>query len=358
MPNCSENMPSARTTPKHALDTGVGTLSAGVEKDSIGRSTSNFGIASEGPQVIKWQKKGPKTEQKFGLEGGVEKCSLVASPSVYIPTSSFSCLILIRKEILVVNQDFKHIPKCIQDVLQAFADIMPEELPSGLPPIRGIEHQIDLVPDALLSNRAAYRASLEETKELQRQVQDLMDKGYVHESLSPCAILVILVPKKDGTWRMCVDYRAINQITVKYRHPIPRLDDILDKLHGANFFSKKDLRSGYHQIRMKEGDEWKTTFKTKYGLYEWLVMPFVLTNTPSTSMRLMNYVLRKYLGKFVVVYFDDILIYSKTLNEHIEHLRLILEVLRLEKLYVNLKKCSFCSETTIILGFVVSRNGL
>ena len=170
-------------------------------------------------------------------------------------------LVLMYKGEVLVSNDMTPISLGVSSVLQDFGDVFLEDVPAGLPPLRGIEHQVDLIPGATLPNRAPYRTNPEETKEIQKQVQALLDKGYIRVSLSPCAVPVILVPKKDGTWRMCVDCRAINNITIRYRHPIPRLEDMLDESSGAVVFSKIDLRSGYQQIRMKEGDEWTNCFQ-------------------------------------------------------------------------------------------------
>ncbi|XP_074315354.1 uncharacterized protein LOC141651548 [Silene latifolia] len=233
-------------------------------------------------------------------------------------------------------------------------DVFSKELPAGLPPIRGIEHQIDLLPRAPLPNKAAYKCNPMETKEL--QIEELMERGYVSEGISPCVVPTLLVPKKDGTWRLCVDSRAMNNITIKYRFPTPRLDDILHGLHGSKTFSKIYLRSGYHQMRMRERDKWKTAFKTRHGLYEWTVMAFGLTNAPSTFMRLMNEVLKPFLSIFVVVYLDDILGYSRTEEGHFIHIREVFDILRGQKLYEKKEKWSLWVESVIFLDYMVSKD--
>ncbi|XP_033138856.1 uncharacterized protein LOC117129534 [Brassica rapa] len=269
-------------------------------------------------------------------------------------------LLMVFRESCFAEIEATELPAEVQGLMEQYKDVFPDEIPAGLPPIGGIEHQIDFVPGAPLPNRAAYRVNPEEAKELERQVQDLMDKGYIRESLIPCAVPVLLVPKKDGTWRMWVDCRAINNITIKYRYPIPRLDDMLDELSGSVVFSKIYLRSGYHQVRMKEGDEWKTAFKTRKVYTNGWSCRLALTNAPSSFMRLMNQVLRPFIGKFVVVYFDDILIYSRCLDDHLRHLEQVIKVLSSQGLKVDEEKIKAIQDwpTPTTIGHVHSFHGL
>jgi len=180
-----------------------------------------------------------------------------------------------------------------------------------------------------------------ELKELKIQLDELLQKGFIRPSVSPWGAPVLFVKKKDGTLRLCIDYRELNKITIKNKYHLPRIDDLFDQLQGARVFSKIDLRSGYHQLRIKPKDIPKTAFRTRYGHYEFTVMPFGLTNTPAAFMDLMNRVFRPYLDKFVVVFIEDILIYSKDKEEHADHLRPVLQALREDQLYGKLKKYEF-----------------
>ncbi|XP_035838849.1 uncharacterized protein LOC118486478 [Helianthus annuus] len=227
-------------------------------------------------------------------------------------------------------------------VVKEFPEVFPEDLP-GLPPQRQVEFRIDLMPGAAPVAKSPYRLAPSEMQELSTQLQELLDKGFI---------------RPNGSFRMCIDYRELNKLTIKNRYPLPRIDDLFDQLQGSSYYSKIDLRSGYHQLRIQEESIPKTAFRTRYGHYEFLVMPFGLTNAPAVFMDLMNRVCKPYLDKFVIVFIDDILIYSRTKEEHEQHLRAILELLRKEQLYAKFSKCEFWIREVQFLGHVVNEKGI
>ena len=246
----------------------------------------------------------------------------------------------------------------VKAMLARFADSVLAPVPAGLPSKRAVDHKIKLEPNSHPPFKATYRMSFTELEEVKKQLQELLDKGFIQPSASPYGAPILFVRKPDGSLRMCVDYRALNQQTVKDRYSLPRIDELFDQLRGATVFSKIDLASGYHQVRVLPEDVPKTAFRTRYGQYEFHVLPFGLTNAPATFMRLMNDILRPYLDKFVVVFLDDILIYSKNEEEHLEHLERVLQVLKEHQLYAREAKCAFGLPEVEFLGHVVCKEGV
>ena len=246
----------------------------------------------------------------------------------------------------------------LQGLLKQYDDVFPEQLPKGKPPKRTVEFEINTEEGATPPNKPPYRLSPKEHEELQAQIEDLLAQGHIRPSTSPYGAPVLFVPKKDGRWRMCVDYRALNRQTIRDRYPLPRIDDLLDRLGKAKHFTTLDLASGYHQIAVKDADIPKTAFRTQRGQFEFVVMPFGVTNAPATFQRMMNSIFKEELDDFVLVYLDDILIFSKTLQEHIQHIKAALEKLRTAKLYARLHKCAFFQKRVEYLGFDVSSQGI
>ncbi|GJR03081.1 hypothetical protein Tco_0526065 [Tanacetum coccineum] len=242
-------------------------------------------------------------------------------------------------------------------VIRDSPEVFPKELP-GIPPPRQVEFRIDLILSTAPVARAPYHLPPSEMKDLSKKLQELSEKGFIRPSSSPWGAPVLFVKKKDGSFRICIDYRELNKLTIKNRYPLPRIDDLFDQLQGSSVYSKIDLCSGYHQLRIHEEDIPITAFRTRYGHYEFQVMPFGLTNAPAVFMDLMNRVCKPYLDKFVIVFIDDILIYSKNKEEHGEHLKTILNLLRSEKLYAKFSKCDFWLDSVQFLGHVIDSSGV
>jgi hypothetical protein len=249
------------------------------------------------------------------------------------------------------------VPQDLQALLSKHQTVF--STPQGLPPFRGVhDHSIPLVPRSLPPNIRPYRHPFAEKNEIEKMVQELLTARVIRPSTSPYSSPVVMVLKKEGSWRMCPDFRALNKLTIKDKFPIPVIDDLLDELSGAQFFTKLDLHSGYHQIRMKESDIPKMDFCTHEGHYEFLVMPFGLCNDPSTFQTLMNHVFRPFLRHFVLVFFDGILIYRKTWKDHLIHVDQVLSLLAQHQLFLKQSKCAFGASEVEYLGHLVGKDGV
>lgn len=230
--------------------------------------------------------------------------------------------------------------------------------PHELPPQRSFDHHIELLTGTTPVNVRPYRYSPARKDEIEKQLARMLSDGIIKASTSPFASPVLLVRKKDNTWRFCIDYQQLNAFMVKNKHPMPIVEELIDELAGANWFSKLDFRAGYHQIRIAPDDTHKTAFKTHDGLYEFLVMPFGLTNATTTFQSIMNLIFRRLLHRGVLIFMDDILIYSKTLEEHMQLLCEVFDVIRANQFFIKLSKCSFAQEEVEYLGHIISSQGV
>ena len=254
-----------------------------------------------------------------------------------------------------ITQEEKRTSSEIEKWQIEFPTVFPNDIPSGLPPSHRLQHTKDIEPGKAPPFKGIYPCSQIELTEMKRQLTEMIQKGHIRPSSSPYGAPVLFVKKKSGELRMCIDYRALNAITIKNKYPLPRIDEMMDRLSRANIFSSIDLKSGYYQVKVADRDIHKTAFRTRYGHFEFCVMPFGLTNAPATFQRLMNDLYRDLLDDFVVVFLDDILVYSPDEDTHEKHVRQVLQRLANEKLIANAKKCEFAVRSINFLGFVMSK---
>lgn len=303
--------------------------------------------------TINWR--GEKVELSSSSQETTTKILLTNSVEKFDQEEAyFLCQVVGKEE--AVEDACAQVPTEILELLHQYDDLFDE--PKGLPPPRAHDHLIPLKEGSVPVSSNPYRSPYIQKSEIEKIVNEMLSSGVICHSSSPFASPVLLVRKKDQSWRLCVDYRALNALTVKNKYPIPIIEELLAKLRGSSVYTKLDLRSGYHQIRVHPDDIHKTAFKTHEGHYEFMVMPFGLTNAPASFQALMNDIFGEYLRKFVLVFFDDILIYSKDLLEHKAHLSRVFEVLREHKLFVRKKKCDFTAEKVEYLGHIVSKQGV
>jgi hypothetical protein len=313
-----------------------------------------------GPMWIDWHKKTFRIKQdgqRLTIRGAKDKttgCDPITRQE--LQQLMEQCAVAHMVELCTVQPAQTAHPECIAEVLLTHKQCF--EPPKGLPPHREFDHKITLMPGVQPINVKPYRYSPQQKDEIEKQIKDMLQQGIIQTSQSPFASPVLLVKKKDGSWRFCVDYRQLNAVTVKDRYPMPIVDELLDELAGAQYFTKLDLHSGYHQIRMVPQDELKTAFKTHSGHYEFKVMPFGLSCAPATFQAAMNSIFAPLIRKTVLVFVDDILIYSKSLEEHAQHLHEVFSLLVAHKLFLKKKKCSFAQTSLEYLGHIIGAHGV
>lgn len=315
-------------------------------------------LATLGPTLCDWKAQ----TMQFSWAGkyiqlhGLETTKIRASKQGEISKEARRGSTIFAISLAQPTESSPSLPAPMKTIVTEFADLF--NAPTQLPPSREIEHRIPLKEGTDPVNVRPYRYAYYQKDEIERQVQEMLTAGIIRPSSSPFSSPVLLVKKKDGSWRFCTDYRALNSVTVKDRFPIPTVDDMLDELNGATIFTKLDLTAGYHQVRMHSDDIHKTAFRTHNGHYEYLVMPFGLCNAPSTFQALMNNIFRPLLRKSVLVFFDDILIYSRSMAEHLQHVHEVFQLLRQHQLAVKFKKCEFGQEELEYLGHIISSVGV